>query len=135
MDNNRRRERISVDISVTLVTVLESTEASICDLSREGAQIIGAAFPAGTKFQIEYLDQTLYAQCRWSEVDRMGVRFQFDLVDGPLYDLLALALHGSDDHRPAFAAPTPPPAAHRPFQTTPFFRQPPAAFGRRSLTR
>jgi hypothetical protein len=132
MDNNRRRERIVVDIPVTLVTVLESTEASICDLSREGAQIVGAAFPAGTKFQIEHLDQTLYAQCRWSEVDRMGVRFQFDLVDGPLHDLLALALHDNDDGRPAFAAPTPF-VTHRPFQTTPFFRQAPAAFGRRTL--
>lgn len=134
MDNNRRRARIVVDIPVTLVTVLDATEASIIDLSREGAQIVGAAFPSGTSFQIQYLDQTLYAKCRWSEVDRMGVRFQFDLTDGPLYDILALALHGSDEERPAYVPPSSPrPMASRPFQSTPFFRHAPPAFGRRTV--
>lgn len=132
MDNNRRRERIVVDIPVTLVTVLDSTEATIVDLSREGAQIMGAAFPAGTKFQIVHMDQTLYGQCRWSEVDRMGVRFQFDLVDGPLYDMLALAMHDNDDAPPAAYRPPPPPMMSRPFQATPFFRQAPPSFGRRT---
>ena len=132
MDNNRRRERIVVDIPVTLVTVLDSTEAVIADLSREGAQIVGAAFRAGTRFQIEYADQTLYAQCRWSEVDRMGVRFQFDLTDGPLYDILALAMHDNDDAAPAAYTSPPAPVITRPFQASPFFRHAPPSFGRRT---
>lgn len=132
MDNNRRRARIVVDIPVTLVTVLDSIEATIIDLSREGAQITGGTFAPGTKFQIQYMDQTLYALCRWAEVDRMGVRFQFDLVDGPLYDILALAMHGHDDMRPAYAASSPPAMTTRPLQTRPFFRPAPPAFGRRS---
>lgn len=129
MDNNRRNDRCVVDIPVTLVTVLDSIEATIADLTGRGALITGAALAKGTKFQIEYMGQTLYAQCMWSEVDRMGVRFQFDLMDGPLYDILALAMHDGDDAPPAHAAPSL--MGSRPFATTPFVRPAPATFGRR----
>ena len=129
MDNNRRNDRCVVDIPVTLVTVLDSVEATIADLTSDGAQITGAALPKGAKFQIEYMGQTLYAQCMWSEVDRMGVRFQFDLMDGPLYDILALAMHGDDDAHPMNAAPSM--MGSRPFATAPFLRPAPATFGKR----
>jgi len=132
MDNNNRRgERCVVDVPVTLVTVLDSIEATIADLTGHGAMITGAALPKGMKFQIEYMGQTLYAQCMWSEVDRMGVRFQFDLMGGPLYDILALAMHDGDDGQPANAAPSM--MGSRPFATTPFLRPAPATFGKRSL--
>lgn len=92
MEFNRKRARTLVDISVTLTTVLDSFEGRIIDLSEQGAQIVGAAVPKGAKFQIEYLGHTVYAQCMWSEVDRMGVRFPFTLSDGPLHDILMMAL-------------------------------------------
>jgi hypothetical protein len=92
MELNRKRARIVVDISVTLTTVLDSLEARIIDLSEHGAQIVGASVPRHEKFQIEYMGQTVYAQCMWSEVDRMGVRFPFVMSDGPLYDALMMAI-------------------------------------------
>lgn len=91
MDLNRVRLRTPVDIAVTLTTVLQSSDARIIDLSENGAQISGASFAEGTKFQIGFDEQTVYAQCRWSEVDRMGVMFPFGLHDGPLYERLIQA--------------------------------------------
>lgn len=97
MDLNRARLRTAVDIAVTLTTVLDSIDARIIDLSEEGAQIRGAGLAAGTKFQINYEDQIIYAQCRWSEVDRMGVMFPFGLHEGALHERLiqARAMRGS----------------------------------------
>jgi len=94
MEVKRKRVRIIVDIFVTLTTVLDSLEARIVDLSEHGAQIVGASVPKGNKFQIEYMDQTVYAQCMWSEIDRMGVRFPFGLSDGPMHDVLMMATPG-----------------------------------------
>lgn len=91
MDIKRKHDRIAVDIAVTLTTVLESLEARIIDLSEQGALVVGAGLSKGAKFQIEYMGQTVYAQCMWSEVDRMGVRFPFDMNDGPLHDALMMA--------------------------------------------
>src|SRR5690606_33850129 len=64
----QRRQRIGVDIPVILTTVLESMEATIADISEQGALIKGCAVPAGARVQIDYLGQTIYAQCRWGEV-------------------------------------------------------------------
>ncbi|MCE7798809.1 PilZ domain-containing protein [Sphingobium sufflavum] len=98
MEFKRKRARIVVDVSVTLTTVLDSVEARIIDLSEHGAQIVGAALPKNSKFQIEYQGQTIYAQCMWSEIDRMGVRFPFVMTDGPLHDILAMAMPASHRH-------------------------------------
>ncbi len=97
MDMNRARLRTAVDIAVILTTVLDSMEARVIDLNEKGAQIHGVGLAVGTKFQIAYQDQIVYAQCRWSEIDRMGVMFPFGLHDGPLHDRLlqARALKGS----------------------------------------
>lgn len=92
MESVRKHDRIIVDIAVTLTTVLDSLDGRIIDLSENGAQITGASLPRGTKFQIEYQGQTIYAQCMWSEVDRMGIRFPFRLMDGPLYDVMAMSV-------------------------------------------
>jgi hypothetical protein len=92
----RNRPRVIVDIAITITTVLESCDARVIDLTEQGAQIAGATLPRGAKFQIEYMDQTIYAQCMWSEIDRMGVRFPFDLTDGPLHDALMMAPTAGD---------------------------------------
>lgn len=88
MDEHRKQSRIATDLPVTLVSVLESHEARIIDLSEGGAQIAGASFPKDTRFQIDYRDQTIYARVMWDEVDRMGVRFEFPLSSGPLLDAM-----------------------------------------------
>ena len=83
--------RLSVDIPVTIVTVLDTVEATIANLTEHGALITGFALTPGARFQIDYFGQILYAQCRWSEIDRMGAQFAFPLVDGPLYERLTVA--------------------------------------------
>ncbi len=91
MQVERQYKRMDVEIPVTVTTVLESFDASLVDLSEGGALVTGCAVPECTRFQIEYMGQTLYAQCRWSEIDRMGIKFLFPLVDGPLHERLQVA--------------------------------------------
>jgi hypothetical protein len=92
MQIERRARRTGVDISIVITTVLDRIDAAIIDLSENGAQITGCGgFPPGARFQIEYMGQTLFAQCRWSEIDRMGVQFLFPLADGPLFERLLIA--------------------------------------------
>ncbi len=86
-----RRGRIGVDIPVTVTSVLDSTNAAIADLNEEGALIKGCSLNVGARVQIDYLEQTLYAQCRWAEIDRMGVQFLQLLTDGPLFEQLRTA--------------------------------------------
>ena len=87
----QRSPRINVDIPVVITTVLDSLEAALVDLSERGAQITGCSLSVGTNVQIEYMGQTVYAQCRWAEVDRMGISFPYPLTDGPLYERLLVA--------------------------------------------
>lgn len=88
MEENRRQIRVATDLPVTLVSVLESKDGRIIDLSEGGAQIVGASFPQGTRFQIDCMEQTIYARVMWDEIDRMGVRFEYRLTSGPLFDAL-----------------------------------------------
>ena len=120
MIENRKQLRIDTDLPVTLVTVLEMQEGRIIDLSEGGAQIVGASFPRGTRFQIDWQDQTLYAKVMWDEIDRMGVRFEYHLKNGPLYEVLTQAQSPVDEPARAFLGPR----LGRP--------QPQFGFGRRS---
>lgn len=92
MQVERQHKRIEVEIPVTVTTVIDAQEASIVDLTESGALITGCALPEGTRFQVEYMDQTLFAQVRWSEIDRMGIKFLFPLTEGALYERLQMAL-------------------------------------------
>lgn len=98
MESRRRKVRTTVNIPVTITTVLDSLEGRIVDLTEEGAQIADISLPLGTKFHIEYQGQTIFCQCIWSEIDRMGARFPFDLVEGPLHEALLLAQPGHLPH-------------------------------------
>ena len=91
MQVERQHKRIEVEIPVTVTTVIDAHEASIVDLTEGGALVTGHSLPEGTRFQIEYMDQTLFAQVRWSEIDRMGIKFLFPLTDGALYERLQMA--------------------------------------------
>lgn len=94
----RQKTRITVDIPVMVTTVVDSLEATIADLNPHGALLTGCVLDVGTRFQIEYMGQTVYAQCRWAEIDRMGISFSFTLNDGPLYDRLMYARAESAPH-------------------------------------
>jgi hypothetical protein len=130
----QRQRRITVEIPVTITTVLDSLDASLSDLTEFGAQVVGCSLPTGTRFQIEYMGQTLFAQCRWAEVDRMGVKFSFPLVDGPLFERLMVARASQFPHE----ASTGTNMAYAPMQQRPaapsvrtFGRGPAGGFGRR----
>lgn len=94
MSAERRHDRLTTRIPVTIVSVLDSLFGVITDLSEGGARIEGATLPEKSRCQIEYRGQTVYGTVMWAEVDRMGVRFPFELVDGPLYDALEMARAG-----------------------------------------
>jgi PilZ domain len=88
---NRRHLRTPVNIDVTIVGVLENFEATIADLSEGGAFIIGRSLPAKARCEIHFGGQIVYGLVMWSEIDRMGVRFPFELQDGPLHQVLSIA--------------------------------------------
>ncbi len=92
-----RGERISTTIRVAVTTVLDNRLATIVDLTEQGAQLRGVSLEKGTRFQIDYGGQTVFAVSRWCEVDRTGCEFPFGLPDGPLLDQL-------QRHRAALAA-------------------------------
>lgn len=119
----RRSHRQAVDIDITIVTVLDSCEATIVDLSEHGARIEGASFAAGTRVQFEYEGQTVFGHVRWAEVDRIGVSFVMPLSDGPLLAVLQRSRHGSMSR-----------ASWAPQAVTagPLLRAAPAGFGRRT---
>ncbi|MET0240334.1 MAG: PilZ domain-containing protein [Sphingobium sp.] len=94
MDIKRNRVRVSVDIMVTITTVLDSLDGRIIDLSLDGAQIMDVSMALGARLGIDYEGQTIFARCVWSEVDRMGVHFPFGLPEGRLRELLVASLPG-----------------------------------------
>ncbi|WP_420145804.1 PilZ domain-containing protein [Sphingobium sp.] len=91
MQIQRSRERIAVDIPIVVTTVLDSLEGVIVDLSEGGAQVVGCTLPARSQCQIDLDGYVVFGTVRWSEVDRMGIRFPYELSDGPLYERLEMA--------------------------------------------
>lgn len=87
----RNRERIIVDIPIVITTVLDCLEGAIVDLSEGGAQVVGCTLPAGSQCQIDLDGHVTFGTVRWSEEDRMGIRFPFEMRDGPLFDRLEQA--------------------------------------------
>ena len=101
----RNRERISVDIPVTVISVLDSVPATIVDLSEEGALITAERLPRGNRVMIEIDGQSVFATVIWAEPDRMGVRFPFALSEGPLYVALEMARATAGLFPPTMARP------------------------------
>lgn len=87
----RRHQRTPVNIDVTVVGILDSFDGAIADLSEGGALIVGCSLPARARCEVHYGDQIVYGLVMWSEIDRMGVRFPYELRDGPLHQLLTIA--------------------------------------------
>lgn len=87
----RRQIRTPVALDVTVNGVLNFVEGQITDLSEGGARIEGASMPARSRCEIHYAGDVTYAVVMWSEVDRMGVRFPYELTHGPLHNALMRA--------------------------------------------
>jgi len=112
----RSHNRTPVSIEVMVNGVLNFVEGRIADLSEGGARIDGASMPARSRCEIHYAGEVTYAIVMWSEFDRMGVRFPYELTHGALFNALRRARSA--------AAVTLPPVF--PGQRT-------ASFGRRGL--
>lgn len=84
----RARERFIVDIPIIVTTVLDSLEGTIVDLSEGGAQVVGCSLPVKSQCQIDLDGHIVFGTVRWTEVDRMGIRFPYELHDGPLFEAL-----------------------------------------------
>jgi len=87
----RSRRRTAVDIAIVVTTVLDSLEGTIVDLSEGGAQIHGCSLPVRSQCQISFEGQIVFGTVQWSEPDRMGIRFPYELIEGPLFRALDLA--------------------------------------------
>lgn len=114
----RQHKRTAVSLDVTVNGVLNVVEGRITDLSEGGARIEGGVImPVRSRCEVHYGGQTVYAIVMWAEIDRMGVRFPYELVDGPLYNALERA-RGAWSSEPAQI----------------FRSMRPATFGRRGLS-
>ena len=87
----RGHKRTTVSIDVTVNGVLNFVDGRITDLSEGGARIDGATMPARSRCEIHYGGEVTYAVVMWSEFDRMGVRFPYELTHGALYKALEAA--------------------------------------------
>ena len=113
-DLSSRLQRISVDIPVTIMSALSSpVEASLANLTRQGALIVGPTLPKGTPFQIEYMGQVIYGTVMWAEEDRFGARFPIELSEGPLHDRLEHIQTAQNARRPSATGLTAFPASSR----------------------
>lgn len=81
----RNRERTIVDIPIVITTVLDCLQGRIVDLSEGGAQVVGCTLPAGSQCQIDLDGHVTFGTVRWSEEDRMGIRFPYEMTEGPLF--------------------------------------------------
>lgn len=113
----RSHDRTPVSIEVMVNGVLNFVDGQIADLSEGGARIDGASMPARSRCEIHYAGEVTYAVVMWSEFDRMGVRFPYELTHGALYN----ALQGARRTKVTEAPP-------------PFLNQRGAVFGRRGLS-
>ena len=99
----RSHNRTPVVIDVAVNGVLNFLDGQITDLSEGGARIDGASMPARSRCEIHYAGEVTYAVVMWSEIDRMGVRFPYELTHGALYNALQSARRvRPSDMPPAF---------------------------------
>lgn len=102
----RHRQRVAVDIAITVTTVLDSLEGTIIDLSEGGALIVGCSLPVKSQCQVDFEGHVVFGTVQWTEPDRMGIRFPYELTDGPLFERLEmakLAIQSPAAFRPRFA--------------------------------
>jgi hypothetical protein len=94
MEANERRhdhDRVQVEIAVSMTSILSAQDATIINMNENGALLHGVSARPGSRIQLEYQGQTVFAIVAWSEDDRLGARFPFGLHDGPLHQRLLQA--------------------------------------------
>lgn len=91
----RGHKRTAVSLDVTVNGVLSFVDGRITDLSEGGARIDGASMPARSRCEIHFGGEVTYAVVMWSEYDRMGVRFPYELTHGALHNALKRARRAS----------------------------------------
>ncbi|MCW0197524.1 PilZ domain-containing protein [Sphingopyxis sp.] len=96
----RSHKRTPVSIEVMVNGVLNFVGGRIADLSEGGARIDGASMPARSRCEIHYAGEVTYAVVMWSEFDRMGVRFPYELSHGALYKALEAARRNAATETP-----------------------------------
>jgi hypothetical protein len=102
----RFHQRTDVSIDVRIFGILDSFDGRIADLSEGGALVTGGTLPARSRCEIHYGGQVVYATVMWAEPDRIGLRFPFELRDGPLHQRLVIARsHLQPRAAPALARP------------------------------
>lgn len=111
----RFHQRIEVSIDVRISGILDGFDGRIADLSEGGALVTGGTLPPRSRCEIHYGGQIVYATVMWAEADRIGLRFPFELRDGPLHQRLVIA------------------RSHLQPRTSPVLARPAGGFGRRGL--
>ncbi|PZU58938.1 MAG: pilus assembly protein PilZ [Sphingobium sp.] len=86
--HGQRKERIAVEIPVTVTSVLDCGEGVILNLTEDGALIAGVSAPQGKQVIVDHRGHSVFGTVMWSESDRIGVRFPFPLTEGPLHEAL-----------------------------------------------
>lgn len=89
MSSRHQRNAVAIDVEVS--SVLDRAGTRIIDLSEHGALLIGATLPERSRCQIHYQGQIVYGIVMWAEIDRMGIRFPYELLEGPLHNTLEAA--------------------------------------------
>ncbi|HEX5536085.1 MAG TPA: PilZ domain-containing protein [Sphingobium sp.] len=118
-----RTDRIPMDLTVAITSVLFSGDAVIRNLTEHGALIEGMSLPKDMQFQIEFNGQTVFGIVAWSEPDRLGARFPFPLQEGPLHIQLEHARSRHEMRVPVLAGGSPFAGLRRPISN----------FGRRGI--
>ena len=92
---NHKRTPVSIDVMVN--GVLNFVDGQITDLSEGGARIDGVSMPARSRCEVHYAGEVTYAVVMWSEHDRMGIRFPYELTHGALYKALQSTRSANDN--------------------------------------
>lgn len=96
----RDHKRTPVSIDVMVNGVLNFVGGRITDLSEGGARIDGASMPARSRCEVHYAGEVTYAVVMWSEPDRMGVRFPYELTHGALFKALEVTRRNAGTNAP-----------------------------------
>lgn len=87
--NHRRAPRFRCDIPVLACTTILTREARIVNLSTVGAKVqLDQPFALDQRIHLDVEGDYYWGTVVWSEVDRMGVRFQTPMNSGALQRML-----------------------------------------------
>jgi hypothetical protein len=90
---DRISQRFQTDLAVLACTVIESRPARLVDISMHGARIESDnPYPAGQRIALDLDGVRLFGVVTWAEIDRMGVKFETPLADGPFREALDAAM-------------------------------------------